>query len=803
MPTSDDIGDIALIPTILSALSHSTDGKIKISKRDHRIKVKRKKISTHTLIILDVSSSMMEGSKLMVAKKCLDEIFLDTYQKRDRIAVITAGGEQADYLLPFTSNIEKGRELIDSIGFGGTTPLSSGLRSGIRVLEDIMRKEPWMVPIMVIITDGGANVPLSMGGSIQDEFSRLSSEMDYVNIRPLVINVGDDSALCEEMVWKTDGRYLSLTVEDEYISSDLELEKEVEDILHGILLSFVGSNTTCLSYDGYSMEALSKVKEILEDHPIKIEVNEDCHYGCSPHDDPSDLCRECLLKVNEDMNTISRAAGIGYVSEHQNEKDLRGELFVRYLVQPGTLMKAHNGILFVEDEAAYDKFSDLIETGINKGECNASNAEYTESYPFRPHGVIVRRDQDYIDLDDKFHVRYKDVVEEKLWMVNAERDSKTDHTKFMEELGSSRLEKIDIINGLIAGDIYVNVPDYINDLLRNAVDPDQINNIIGLAKASAALKGKDKANLEDLADALKQTDISMAIDESNSHQYLFSKLAFSLAAKDEIKLSLVDGYTYDEFSDAIDIISELPITIETLPECSNNCHPKSDDLCPECRIRWDDKDPETVEIPLPLVRIKGNESLQQLRGELFVKYVLTSDTLLKANRGLLVIESIKDMDTDTIAFLKELLTTGKFTVRNEEHSQSFHVDLSVIALKDSNRYNDLIDHSIGHVITKEDYEDILPPIFGGDRGDQFIERTLERIEETRSNETELSDELLDYIIRVCMELGINRYDAEIKIERLAKAMSVWNGSEVTNEVINKSISTLAPLMGEGMRDNIR
>ncbi len=744
----------------------------------------------------------MEGNKLRVAKKCLDEIFLDTYQKRDRLAIITAGGEHASYLLPFTSNIEKGRALIDSIGFGGTTPLSSGIRIGLRVLEDIMRKEPWMVPIMVIITDGGANVPLFMGGNIQDEFTKLSTEMDYVNIRPLVINVGDDSALCEEIVWKTDGKYLSLSLEDESILSNLKREKEVEDILHEALLSLINRKTTSLSFDGYTKEALVDVKNILKNNPVKIEVNEECHYGCSPEEDPSYLCRECRLKLNQDTNSIIRSVGIGLVSEHQKERELIGELFVRYLVQPGTLMKANNGLLFVEDEPAYDKFSEILESGINTGELQASNAEYTEYYPFRPRGVFFTRDKGYLDLGNRFYERTKDKIDEKLWIVNSEKKFKADHKKFIDELEQAREEKIDTVNGVINNNITVKIPSYLVDMLERVTDADKSKDMIKLMKASAALKNKDKVGLEDLKCALKNVDVTLKNEESNAGQYLFSKLSLVLSAKEKLKLTIVDGYTTNEFDDAIELLENIPISIETPVGCTSNCDPNDENLCPECRIRWGDKNIKTSETSLPIVRIKGNESLEELRGELFVKYVSTSDILLRANRGLLVIESMKNMNKDAVDFLSELLENGRFTLKNEDHSQTFEVDISVIARKDIPNTNKLIDDSLSFVIRKENYEDILPAIFFEGK-DQFFQRIMDNIENARQSDISISDELLDYIIRVCTELEITRYDAEIKIEHLTRAMSAWDGQEVTNETIDESIRMLAPLMVEGISEYTR
>ncbi|MFO8110408.1 MAG: VWA domain-containing protein [Thermoplasmata archaeon] len=796
-PTSEDSGDIALIPTILSAISHSTDGSLRISKKDYRIKIKRKKISTHTLIVLDTSSSMIEGNKLRIAKKCLKEIFLDTYQKRDRIAIITAGGEQAEYLLPFTSNIEKGRTLVDSISFGGTTPLPSGIRTGLHLLEDLMRKEPWMVPIMIVITDGGANVPISVGGNVHDEFDKLSSEMNYNNITPLIIQVGEESHMCKDMVWKTKGKYISIGEGGERFSLDLDKEMEVEDIFHRALLTLAQNKTTHSAFLGYSSDAIMKVRDILEKHPVYTKVNEDCHYGCWSNDIFVPLCRECSLRAEGNIKKMIRPVGIGWISEHQRTSDLLGELFVRYVVNPGTLMKANGGLLFVENERTYDKFSNLLEGCLDMKKCEVSNEEYTESYPFKPRGVLLCMEEDYVDLPKKYDVLSWDRnVYNKLWKVKAEKEMKIDPEKFIEKMEEDRKQKIDMLNRFITGDMSLEVPDYISNTVYSSLGTEKSYRVIKLMNTFALLKGKNKVDLDDLEDTVEFTGINLEKKENNSSQYLFSKLAMVLSAREDLRLTLVEGYTKNDFDEAIDLLSKLPLTIKVNRGCISNCDPLSMDPCPECKLRGKVEEIETEEIPLPIVRIKGNESLEELRGDLFVKYILTSDTLLRANRGLLVIESIQEMDDDVIEFMKDLLKNGTFKIRNQEYSQSFKIDLSVIAFKDSRMMNKLIDQSLGHIIKKESYEDILPSILTNDNSENILARLTERVERVkdRLTETHVQDELLDYIVRACLELKIGRFDAEAKIEKLSRVISVWNGNAMTDETIDQSIHNLAPIL---------
>ena len=45
-PKTSEVTDIAILPTITSAIMHSRGGKIEVKKRDYREKVRRRKIST-------------------------------------------------------------------------------------------------------------------------------------------------------------------------------------------------------------------------------------------------------------------------------------------------------------------------------------------------------------------------------------------------------------------------------------------------------------------------------------------------------------------------------------------------------------------------------------------------------------------------------------------------------------------------------------------------------------------------------------------------------------------------------------
>ena len=88
-PKTSGVSDIAILPTIKSAIMHSQGGKIEVKKRDYKEKVRRRKISTLICLVLDASSSMVMDAKMKGIKDAIGELMMDAYQKRDRISLVS------------------------------------------------------------------------------------------------------------------------------------------------------------------------------------------------------------------------------------------------------------------------------------------------------------------------------------------------------------------------------------------------------------------------------------------------------------------------------------------------------------------------------------------------------------------------------------------------------------------------------------------------------------------------------------------------------------------------------------------
>ncbi|MBN1134562.1 MAG: VWA domain-containing protein [Methanosarcinaceae archaeon] len=204
----DKITDIAIAPTVRAASHHAKDGHIAIKKGDLREKIRRRRVSTLINIVFDTSGSMDEQDKIQITTGVVLALLKDAYQRRDRVSLVTSSGRSAKLVLPFTSSVEAAKRYLENVPFGGTTPMASGLLVSLDVLLRELKKEPSAIPIMVIVTDGTANVPLFIGGNIKREILQVCNHISNSRINVLVVDISDTgSNLAVAVTHKCHGRY--------------------------------------------------------------------------------------------------------------------------------------------------------------------------------------------------------------------------------------------------------------------------------------------------------------------------------------------------------------------------------------------------------------------------------------------------------------------------------------------------------------------------------------------------------------------------------------------------------------------
>ncbi|WP_457572224.1 putative cobaltochelatase [Desulfovulcanus sp.] len=216
---SPDPLDLALDATLRAAAPYqpkrSREGvTVVIEKCDLRQKVREKRIGNLIVFVVDASGSMGAGKRMVETKGAVLSLLLDAYQKRDKVSFVAFRGKDAEVLLPPTNSIELAYKLLEELPTGGRTPLFQGIALGYHVLDTQLRKDPNTYPVMVLISDGKANVS-QFGRKPLEEIMELAATIRNDNrIRSVVIDVEKPGlitfGLAKEIAFKLGAQYFKI-----------------------------------------------------------------------------------------------------------------------------------------------------------------------------------------------------------------------------------------------------------------------------------------------------------------------------------------------------------------------------------------------------------------------------------------------------------------------------------------------------------------------------------------------------------------------------------------------------------------
>jgi magnesium chelatase subunit D len=127
---------------------------IVVHPEDLREAVREGRESNLVLFCVDASGSMAARSRMTAVKGAVLSLLLDTYQRRDKVALVTFRGDDAVVALPATSSVELASSRLSRLPTGGRTPLAAGLRRAADVLDTERLRDPKRRPLLVVVTDG-------------------------------------------------------------------------------------------------------------------------------------------------------------------------------------------------------------------------------------------------------------------------------------------------------------------------------------------------------------------------------------------------------------------------------------------------------------------------------------------------------------------------------------------------------------------------------------------------------------------------------------------------------------------------
>ena len=129
-----------------------------IERWEVREKVRETKTGALILFVVDASGSMGAQRRMVAVKGAILSLLLDAYQRRDRVGMISFRGTSAEVLLPPTGSVDLAQIHLREMPTGGRTPLSRGLHLALEVVEIERMKDKQVLPLLVLLTDGRANV---------------------------------------------------------------------------------------------------------------------------------------------------------------------------------------------------------------------------------------------------------------------------------------------------------------------------------------------------------------------------------------------------------------------------------------------------------------------------------------------------------------------------------------------------------------------------------------------------------------------------------------------------------------------
>ncbi len=161
------VTDVAFGATIRAAAPYqqvrgrNSGGKLELRVSDLRQKIRERKTRALVILVIDGSDSVMARQLMPKTKRILLALLQNAYEKRDRVSMLVFRFAQGRVVLPPTRNFTNARRCVEELYIGGCTPLATGLLEGLRLADSERYRNPTVKPILVILTDGIANIDLS------------------------------------------------------------------------------------------------------------------------------------------------------------------------------------------------------------------------------------------------------------------------------------------------------------------------------------------------------------------------------------------------------------------------------------------------------------------------------------------------------------------------------------------------------------------------------------------------------------------------------------------------------------------
>lgn len=195
-----------------TALTTARGPKLLLRRGDLRQKVRVRRTRNAVCFVVDASWSMAADERMRATKAAVLSLLRDAYQRRDRVGLVSFQRDYARVLLPLTNSVDLAQKRLQSMPTGGKTPLARGMLTGFELLDRARRQDDEVVPLLVLLTDGQANVAM---GSLppQQEAYMIADFIAAHDVRAIVIDTEHpnfERGLSKSLAEHLKGRYYHL-----------------------------------------------------------------------------------------------------------------------------------------------------------------------------------------------------------------------------------------------------------------------------------------------------------------------------------------------------------------------------------------------------------------------------------------------------------------------------------------------------------------------------------------------------------------------------------------------------------------
>jgi magnesium chelatase subunit D len=178
---------IAVGATLRSAALRDP-GHLHVTRADLHQQVRIGTSANLIVFVVDASGSMAAQRRMEALKGAVLSLLTDAYQQRDEVAVVAFRGQCAELLLAPTRSIDLAEQGLRELPTGGRTPLPHALQLALAILERAAAGANPNPPLLVLLTDGKANVALSEGGDPWRESLALADTLAERGVPALLID---------------------------------------------------------------------------------------------------------------------------------------------------------------------------------------------------------------------------------------------------------------------------------------------------------------------------------------------------------------------------------------------------------------------------------------------------------------------------------------------------------------------------------------------------------------------------------------------------------------------------------------